>query len=394
LVRNPRGDIYVHRRTMTKDVYPGRYDVMAGGVIAYGEDPHAAAVRELAEELGITGVELTALPEGDYRDGDTAYHAYLYSCVWDGPVRQQPEEVDWGDWLTPSEVLARMDDPDWPFVPDSASLLVPLLRTLAALSDDGWDNRAWTDGAWLYREPRRDAIAHRVLAETRLLPWLAPRLPSPVPVPEPYRTGVRHRLLTGEPLDAANATAAIGAELGRFLTALHALDPDEAARRGAQDAPATAAEIVAQLDRMRVRVLPSLPEPLRAAGAELLDRIGQPVPRLAMTHADLGPEHILVVDDHVTGIIDWSDARVGDPALDLAWSLHGAPAGMAEGVATAYVVTPDLRDRARDWYLLAPWHQALRGFDIDLADDVAAGVAEAAARLSQAGPSGRWRAPR
>jgi aminoglycoside phosphotransferase (APT) family kinase protein len=145
---------------------------------------------------------------------------------------------------------------------------------------------------------------------------------------------------------------------------------------------------------MRARVLPTLPEPLRGAGAELLDRIGRPAPRLTMTHADLGPEHILVVDDHVTGIIDWSDARVGDPAVDLAWPLYGAAGAVADGVATAYDVRPDLRDRARDWYLLVPWHQALRGLDIDRPGDVAAGVAEAAARISQAGPSGRWRAPR
>src|SRR5262245_46992820 len=50
LVRNPAGDIYVHRRTPTKDVYPGRYDFSAGGVVAAGEDPYDAVVRELAEE--------------------------------------------------------------------------------------------------------------------------------------------------------------------------------------------------------------------------------------------------------------------------------------------------------------------------------------------------------
>jgi isopentenyldiphosphate isomerase len=130
LVRNAAGEIYVHRRTTTKDVYPGRYDVMAGGVIAFGEDPYDAAVRELAEELGITGVPLEPLPEGDYADEYTAYHAYLYTCRWDGPVLHQPEEVDWGAWLSPAEVVMRLEDPGWPFVPDSASLLLPLLRRL------------------------------------------------------------------------------------------------------------------------------------------------------------------------------------------------------------------------------------------------------------------------
>jgi isopentenyldiphosphate isomerase len=129
LVRNSAGDIYVHRRTPTKDVYPGRYDFMAGGVVAAGEDPYDAVVRELAEELGITGVELEKLPEGDYADESTSYHAYLYACVWDGPIQHQPEEIDWGAWMSPAELITRLDDPDWPFMPDTSALVGPLVRT-------------------------------------------------------------------------------------------------------------------------------------------------------------------------------------------------------------------------------------------------------------------------
>ncbi len=128
LVRNSSGDIYVHQRTSTKDVYPSYYDFAAGGVVAAGEDPYDAVVRELAEELGITGVELEKLPEGDYADDNTAYHAYLYSCVWDGPVVHQPEEVAWGAWMTPAELVAKLDDPAWLVMPDTAALLGPLVR--------------------------------------------------------------------------------------------------------------------------------------------------------------------------------------------------------------------------------------------------------------------------
>ena len=130
VVRNPAGDIYVHRRTPTKDVYPGRYDFAAGGVVAAGEDPYDAVVRELAEELGISGVELTALPEGDYADDNTTYHAYLYTCVWDGPVKHQPEEVEWGAWMSPAELVARLDDPSWSFMPDAIGLLGAWVRSL------------------------------------------------------------------------------------------------------------------------------------------------------------------------------------------------------------------------------------------------------------------------
>jgi len=39
---------------------------------------------------------------------------------------------------------------------------------------------------------------------------------------------------------------------------------------------------------------------------------------LTVTHADLGPEHVLVDDTGApVGIIDFEDARVGDPEMDL-----------------------------------------------------------------------------
>ena len=55
--RDPAGRLYVHRRTDDKDVYPGMYDMTAGGVLAAGETYLEAARRELAEELGVAGPE-------------------------------------------------------------------------------------------------------------------------------------------------------------------------------------------------------------------------------------------------------------------------------------------------------------------------------------------------
>lgn len=123
LVRDGAGRIFVHRRTPTKDVFPGLYDFAAGGVLQAGEDPDEAAARELAEELGVTGVPLTRLGVGSYADHHTDYVAFLYTATCDGPITLQPEEVDWGDWLTPAELLDRIDGDDWEFVPDSVALL-------------------------------------------------------------------------------------------------------------------------------------------------------------------------------------------------------------------------------------------------------------------------------
>ncbi len=128
VVRDTNGRVYVHRRTPTKDVYPGRRDFAAGGVIEAGEVPGEAAARELAEELGVTGATLTALGEGDYRDAHTSYHGFCYVTEWDGPIVWQPEEVSSGEWLTVAALVAAIDADPEDFMPDTVALLGGWLR--------------------------------------------------------------------------------------------------------------------------------------------------------------------------------------------------------------------------------------------------------------------------
>lgn len=128
VVLDPAGRVYVHRRTHTKDVYPGRYDFAAGGVLQAGEDPYESAVREAEEELGVAGVDLRPLYEADYADDQTRYHAYCYECTWDGPIRWQPEEVAWGEWVAPERLVEMLDE--LPFVPDTVANLGAWLATL------------------------------------------------------------------------------------------------------------------------------------------------------------------------------------------------------------------------------------------------------------------------
>lgn len=122
LVTNSAGQVYVHRRTEVKDVYPGYYDLAAGGVIAVGEQPLESARRELAEELGITDVDLEFLGEYDFRDERLNLHAWLYRVVWDGPVTHQASEVAWGGWLDVAQVRGLIDDPQVKVMPDAVTL--------------------------------------------------------------------------------------------------------------------------------------------------------------------------------------------------------------------------------------------------------------------------------
>jgi isopentenyldiphosphate isomerase len=124
LLENAAGEILVHRRTDSKDVFPGAYDLFAGGVCAAGESYDDCARREVAEEFGVAGADLRFLFTHRYRGvGGQAWGA-VYQAQWDGPVQPQASEVAWHAWVAP-EALGRMLA-ELPFCPDSLEILARL----------------------------------------------------------------------------------------------------------------------------------------------------------------------------------------------------------------------------------------------------------------------------
>nr|WP_319019131.1 phosphotransferase [Microbispora sitophila] len=257
---------------------------------------------------------------------------------------------------------------------------------MAGLSDEwggtGWDSQArLVRGRWVDRRPRRPEVAVRLLTETRLMPWLAPRLPLPVPIPHVLHQEplvVRHEVVVGEPLETFDAVG--GRTLGAFLRALHAVDRAEAVRHGAPPPREALRERAATVKDFRTRVVPLLPDERRDAASALLDAVAA-LPARALVHGDLGPEHVLVRDGAVSGVIDFGDAHVGDPALDLAWALHDAPQAFAQAVAAEYGVAQELTERALLWHRLGPWHEVTYGLDTGDPDTVRCGLEGVLARL-------------
>jgi isopentenyldiphosphate isomerase len=121
LVFNSGGELFVHRRTLTKDVYPGFYDVAAGGVVQAGESYDESARRELAEELGILDRPLEALFDTYWEDAHCRVWGRVYRCVCDGPMVLQPEEVMEGCFMRPEAVLR--DLPAHRLTPDGRRVL-------------------------------------------------------------------------------------------------------------------------------------------------------------------------------------------------------------------------------------------------------------------------------
>jgi len=105
LVFNSTGQIFVQKRTLSKDVYPGYYDVATGGVVLDGESYEESAERELEEELGIRGVALTQLFDFYYQEAGNRVWGRVYTCVYDGNVVLQEEEVESGGFRDVNEVI-------------------------------------------------------------------------------------------------------------------------------------------------------------------------------------------------------------------------------------------------------------------------------------------------
>ena len=113
LVFNSAGELFIQKRSMSKDNDPGLWDSSAAGHVDSGEDYHSCAIRELGEELGI---EVNSPLEELFRLAASPItgmeHCIVYRCMNDGPFELQAEEIDDGDWISLSEMDRRMTEED------------------------------------------------------------------------------------------------------------------------------------------------------------------------------------------------------------------------------------------------------------------------------------------
>ncbi len=206
------------------------------------------------------------------------------------------------------------------------------------LLGEGWDSTAWlVDEEWVFRFPRRAVVVPGFRRELAVVPELAPALPLPVPVAvhrgEPSAEFgwpfAGSRLVPGRELAEAapddRARVRHGRALGRFLRALHDIDPervtdageplpiDANGRADMRDRGPRAERQVAVVARLGLWRAPArlAPELERARGLD-------PPRSLVVAHGDLHLRHVLVgADGDLSGVIDWIDVCRADPAIDL-----------------------------------------------------------------------------
>ena len=121
LLFNAAGELCVHRRTLSKAVYPGYWDIAAGGMVAAGETYGQSAERELAEELGIRDAVLRDHGRFFFDQPENRIWCGVFSAVSDAPLILQPEEVLEARFMRLED--AQLDSARKPYCPDSLRAL-------------------------------------------------------------------------------------------------------------------------------------------------------------------------------------------------------------------------------------------------------------------------------
>jgi aminoglycoside phosphotransferase (APT) family kinase protein len=272
----------------------------------------------------------------------------------------------------------------------------PELPTLSvSYLDEGYDSRAFeVDGAWVFRFPKRAEVERQLQVEIRAVPELARTSPVPLPdhrfrgLPDPdcpyHFSG--YRKLAGVPADHVDPevlpVAIWAPALGRFLSWLHRFPIAEAARRGVERVDAhqlidgIRTEALLDLERL-VEVAPAAPvdrwRAVIAAGVHAGPAVAQ-----AVVHRDLAAEHILCdrLTGTLTGVIDWTEISIGDPALDLACAFHWAGEAGFDAVMSVYdrPVDADVLERVRVFAAARGLGDVAFGLEMRRPESVATGL--------------------
>jgi aminoglycoside phosphotransferase (APT) family kinase protein len=175
------------------------------------------------------------------------------------------------------------------------------------------------------RLPERGGLS--ASAEAQLLRLVASR--SPLPVPQVVRLMsddvMEMQRVPGTPLlrhlpvPSPDEVRGLAQALGGFVAALSQV-PREAVEDLVPVEQPLLDEYRDEASELSRALHPELTVAQRKAVASFLVADLPPSPAsLYLAHSDLGAEHVFVAETphRITGVIDWSDTAIGDPALDL-----------------------------------------------------------------------------
>ena len=238
----------------------------------------------------------------------------------------------------------------------------------AAQSGTDFDVAVVTDAEhrrWAVRAPLHAGAGAALEAEIALvgalaqhvddgsLPFDVPRIAGSVPLDEGGRAVVFPMLRGSEVrLESLTGGPGLAAALGRSVAAIH-----ELATNIVEDAGLPAYDAASYRERRQSEVdeaarTGKVPTSLLRRWESQLENVAWWRFRPTVVHGDLTASHVLTDGHLITGVMGWGEAKVADPADDLAWLLVAAPSDAVDSIMEAYqlrrteLTDPHLVDRA------------------------------------------------
>lgn len=261
------------------------------------------------------------------------------------------------------------------------------LDQIIDIGGDGWDYDTVTaldthGRTWIMRAARRNDVVPLLIRENAILPHLEIGLLTPKP--EKFGT-----LENGFPCAAyqyipaeESSAEIISAEATKLAKALHKLHttPQEIWINHLPTSPSWQERTRKQLEFTATHV--EWPTHVLTKWRELLEvsHLWDSPPVLC--HGDLGPPHLLSLDGHLVGIIDFSDLEYAPPFVDFGNLLTGFGKEAMLRVLLAYVALSGdnletLLAASYGYRELGPMYTAFHGINTDQPEFIEEGLARA-----------------
>ena len=273
------------------------------------------------------------------------------------------------------------------------------------------EHTEFSNPGWIFRFPRNSVVAENLRKEQAVLPVVAPQVEFAVPCFEyvgtwrgqPY-AGYRRipgRPLSSRPYTHTKLAGEVAESIAAALSSLHdipaslvseacGVDPTVEAWRQRYD------EL---RETVRISISPLLDSRMREAVERgfdrFLDKELSTLEDVALVHCDLGCEHILIGENGmaVTGLIDFEDVTIGDPAIDFVgiYVTYGMEAvertreGYQRAAGVQRAMDVNFVNRLSFYTWMASCHEVIYGLEEGRTDLVEEGISGLRVRLGAAG---------